>query len=68
MCLSYGNIPMLRSCLQSLRELLDHARNFSEVMHGAPLLYNLVLAEQAQRDDGVTEISPTLRRVGAITR
>ena len=37
----------------NLREMVDHARNFSEVMHGAPLLYNLVLAEQAQRDDGV---------------
>jgi hypothetical protein len=34
----------------NLRELLDHARNFSEAMHGAALLYNLVLAEQAQRD------------------
>jgi hypothetical protein len=31
-----------------LREILDHAQNFSEVMHGAPLLYNLVLAEQAR--------------------
>jgi hypothetical protein len=26
--------------------MLDHAQNFSEVMHGAPLLYNLMLAEQ----------------------
>ena len=38
----------------NLRELLDHAQNFSEVMHGASLLYNLVLAEQAQRNDSVT--------------
>lgn len=38
----------------NLRELLDHAQNFSEVMHGASLLYNLVLAEQAQRTDTVT--------------
>lgn len=37
----------------NLREVVDHARNFSEVMLGAALLYNLVLAEQAQRDDGV---------------
>jgi hypothetical protein len=36
-----------------LREILDHARNFSEVMHGAPLLYNLILAEQAHQKDGV---------------
>lgn len=38
-----------------LRVQLDHAQNFSEVMHGAPLLYNLVLAEQAHRDEGVTK-------------
>jgi hypothetical protein len=38
----------------NLRELLYHARNFSEIMHGAQLIYNLVLAEQAQREDGVT--------------
>jgi hypothetical protein len=38
-----------------LHEILDHARNFSEVMHGAPLLYNLILAEQAHQKDGVTK-------------
>lgn len=38
-----------------LREILDHARNFSEVMHGAPLLYNLILAEQAHQKDGVAK-------------
>jgi uncharacterized protein DUF6361 len=36
-----------------LREMLDHAQNFSEVMHGAPLLYNLILAEQAHWGEGV---------------
>jgi hypothetical protein len=38
-----------------LREMLDHAQNFSEVMHGAPLLYNLILAEQAHRSDRVAK-------------
>ena len=38
-----------------LREMLDHAQNFSEVMHGAPLLYNLVLAEQARRRESVSK-------------
>ena len=38
-----------------LREMLDHAQNFSEVMHGAPLLYNLILAEQAHRDESVAK-------------
>jgi hypothetical protein len=28
-----------------VREQLNHARNFSETVHGAPLLYNLMLAE-----------------------
>ncbi len=55
-----GNVPFVwqhphaAALPTNLRELLDHAQNFSEVMHGAPLLYNLVLAEQAQRDEGVT--------------
>ncbi len=38
-----------------LREMLDHAQNFSEIMHGAPLLYNLILAEQAHQQDGVAK-------------
>src|SRR4029077_2107968 len=38
-----------------LREMLDHAQNFSEVMHGAPLLYNLILAEQARWREGVAK-------------
>ena len=38
-----------------LREMLDHAQNFSEVMHGAPLLYNLMLAEQARRKESVAK-------------
>jgi Family of unknown function (DUF6361) len=38
-----------------LRELLEHARNYSEVMHGAPLLYNLILAEQERWDEGIED-------------
>lgn len=34
------------------RMWLDHARNFSEVMHGAALLYNLMLAEKRVEDIG----------------
>jgi hypothetical protein len=30
-----------------LRRIVEHARRFSQVMHSAPLLYNLMLAEQA---------------------
>lgn len=34
---------------------LEHARLFSEVIYGAPLLYNLLLARLAQRDDMIAE-------------
>lgn len=34
-----------------LGEQLTHARRFSEVMHGAPILYNLMLAELTGRKD-----------------
>lgn len=34
-----------------LKLTLKHARSFSEVMHGAALLYNLILAEQISADD-----------------
>ena len=33
-----------------LVEQLKHGQNFSEVMHGAQLLYNLILAEQWVND------------------
>ena len=42
-------LPWLDEACQTLplklRQLMDHARHFSEVMHGAALLYNLLLAE-----------------------
>jgi hypothetical protein len=37
----------------ALREELQHARNFSESMHGASLLYNLMLSEETEREDWV---------------
>lgn len=56
-----------------LQEQLLHARNFSEVFHGAALLYNLILAEQradvARRDQYRTRLASwwetiCLRRAG----
>ena len=38
-----------------LGEMVHHAQNFSEVMHGASLLYNLILAEEAQWDEDVDQ-------------
>jgi hypothetical protein len=40
---------------QKIRESLEHARNYSEIMHGAPLLYNLILAEQERWDEGIED-------------
>lgn len=37
-----------------LAEVLRHARHFSEVIHGASLLYNVLLAEKKGRDDWIT--------------
>ncbi len=34
-----------------LEDQLHHARNFSEIMHGAALLYNLMLAEASKKED-----------------
>jgi hypothetical protein len=47
--------PQFKSLPASLREKLLHAQNFSEVMHGASLLYNLILAEEAHWNDGLTD-------------
>jgi hypothetical protein len=43
------------------RAILDHARSFSSVMHGAQLLYNLMLAEQYDQggfQDGSDRAAP----------
>jgi hypothetical protein len=39
----------------SLREQLDHGENFSQLLHGAQLLYNLMLAEQAGWTEKISE-------------
>lgn len=38
---------------QSLADLVDHGRRFHTAVHGAPLLYNLLLAERCQNTDQV---------------
>lgn len=47
--------PQVASLPAPMQEKLLHARNFSEVMHGASLLYNLILAEQAHLNDPVRD-------------
>jgi hypothetical protein len=44
----FGEFPI--RCQEQLR----HARNFSEVMHGASLLYNLMLAEMRKNEELVS--------------
>ncbi|MGB8983042.1 MAG: DUF6361 family protein [Anaerolineales bacterium] len=44
-----------------LRKKLMHARNFSESMHGAALLYNLLLAEATTRTDWVERYRTMLK-------
>ncbi len=43
-----------------LQTQLDHARNFSESVHGAALLYNLLLAESSKRSDLVEKYRGSL--------
>ena len=40
---------------------LEHARNFSELMHGASLIYNLILAEQVGKAEWVADYSERLQ-------
>ncbi|MCW1883094.1 DUF6361 family protein [Luteolibacter flavescens] len=37
------------------RNLVNHAQVFSEIMHGAALLYNLILAEQSDWSEGTND-------------
>ena len=43
----YGGFP------SEIKKCVDHARCFSETMHGASLLYNLMLAELSERSESV---------------
>jgi len=43
--------PYLELLSDQIREQLLHAQNFAEAMHGSALVYNLMLAELAERED-----------------
>ncbi|MCA9317409.1 MAG: hypothetical protein KDB73_18125 [Planctomycetes bacterium] len=45
------DVPRVVAATGRLGSVLDHARCFSEVMHGAALLYNLMLSELLERAD-----------------
>ncbi len=40
---------------QRLQLQVEHARNFSEVMHGAALLYNLMLSEKSNQENSIAK-------------
>lgn len=43
--------PQVGEFSEHVREQLYHAQNFSEAVHGAPILYNLMLAEARGNDE-----------------
>lgn len=49
-----------------IREQLKHARNFSETIHGAALLYNLMLAEEAGQENLIEEYHDRLMEWAAL--
>ena len=55
-------IDNLDSAPEQLRDLVDHARRFHTVIHGAALLYNLLLARKSGRDDGGADYEERLKR------
>ncbi len=54
--------PLYSACPGDLRTLLDHARSFSEVMHGAALLYNLMLAEMMPNEEWISDYHGELEK------
>lgn len=54
--------PELNSWPENLREHIEHARYFSEIMHGAALLYNFMLAEKSGRQDLMEEYNNRLNK------
>ncbi len=49
--------PNRESFIPAHQRLLEHAQNFSELMHGAALLYNGILAEECAHDKWIEEYS-----------
>ena len=47
---------------QAVRDHLHHAEMFSRTIHGAQLLYNLMVNEAAERDDWIVEFRERLSR------
>jgi hypothetical protein len=52
--------PICPALPEKIKEELFHARNFSETIYGAALLYNLMLAEKARDEDMASNYSDGL--------
>ncbi len=52
---AYGEFPA------DIQEELSHARNFSETLHGAALLYNLMLSEKANHEERIEKYTAAFR-------
>ena len=55
-------LPFIAELPSDLRRVVDHAQRFSEVISGAGLLYNLMLAEATDDDDRRAEYTGALVR------
>lgn len=53
--------PQIATAPQPLRELVEHARQFSRLAHGASLVYNLALAEASSNDTRRVEYTRELK-------
>lgn len=53
-------IDNLEAAPEALRNLVDHARRFHTAIHGAILVYNLLLARKSGRDDKVASYEENL--------
>jgi len=51
-----------------IRDQLEHGRNFSEAIHGAAFLYNLMLAEKRDKDDLITQYKRLLDEWAELVR
>ena len=56
--------PRTEGLPRAVADLLDAGRRFSKAMHGASLLYNLLLARAADRDERVTDYEDRLASWG----
>jgi hypothetical protein len=58
--------PLVRKINIELQSVIEHARRFSETMHGAALLYNLMLAEKRRDyfEEKITDYSQKLETWG----